>query len=165
LNLGHARYVARPDLADVVAKCGGDAQLHPGLTLTQIGLAEEAVPLQAGEAAELFAVLANGTQFCLRRTLQGTELSSEQVKEALDAAIQESCRLVSPNLLHRARELWSVALLGKRCIRRRCGRLRTIQLLRIPPQQSLSSIANASRFSFSYLYLSASASDPTRAIP
>lgn len=113
LNLGQARYFARPDLAEVVVECGGDAQLHPGLTLTQIALAEEAVPLQAGEAAELFAVLANGTQFCLRRTLQGTELSSEQVKEALDAAIQEPCRLVFPNLLHRARELWSVALLGK----------------------------------------------------
>lgn len=113
LNLGQARYLARPDLAEVVARCGGDAQLHPGFTLTQIALAEEAVPLRGGEAAELFAVLANGTQFCLRRTLQGVELSSEQVKEALDAAIQEPCRLLSPNLLHRARELWSVALLGK----------------------------------------------------
>lgn len=106
LNLGQARYVARPDLAEVVARCGGDTQLHPGLTLTQIALAEEAVPLQAGEAAELFAVLANGTQFCLRRTLQGTELSSEQVKEALDAAIQETveryrntyCTLVGPHV-------------------------------------------------------------------
>jgi hypothetical protein len=113
LNLGQARYSNRSDLAEVVNRCGGDAQLHPGLTLTQIALAEEAVPLQAGEAAELFGVLANGSQFCLRRTLQGTELSSEQVIEVLDVAIQEPCRLVSPNLLHRARELWSVALLDK----------------------------------------------------
>jgi GT2 family glycosyltransferase len=113
LNLGQARYSNRPDLAEVVARCGGDANLHAGLTLTQIALAEEAVPLQAGEAAELFAVLANGTQFCLRRNLQGAELDKEQVKAVLDAAIQEPFRLVSANLLHRARELWSVALLGK----------------------------------------------------
>ena len=80
--------------------------MHPGLTLTQLALAEEAVRLQPGEAAELFAVLANGTQFCLRRTLQGTELNSEQVKEALDAAIQEPveryrptcCTLVGPHV-------------------------------------------------------------------
>lgn len=113
LNLGQARYSNRPDLVEVVARCGGDANLHAGLSLTQIALAEEAVPLQGGEAAELFAVLANGTQFCLRRTLQGAELDSDQVKAVLDAAIQEPCRLVSANLLHRARELWSVALLGK----------------------------------------------------
>jgi hypothetical protein len=113
LNLGQARYSNRPDLVEVVARCGGDANLHAGLSLTQIALAEEALPLQSGEAAELFAVLANGTQFCLQRTLQVAELSTEQVKSVLDAAIQEPCRLVSANMLHRARELWSVALLGK----------------------------------------------------
>lgn len=101
LNLGQARYSARPDLAEVVARCGGDANLHPGFNLTQIAETEEAVPLQAGEAAELFAVLANGTQFCLRRTLQGTELTTEQIKEVLDVAIQEPCQLVSANLLYR----------------------------------------------------------------
>lgn len=113
LNLGQALYSHRPDLVDVVARCGGDANLDAGLTLTQIALTEEAVPLQSGEAAELFAVLANGSQFCLRRTLQGTELSTEQVKAVLDAAIQEPCRLASANLLYRARELWSIALLCK----------------------------------------------------
>jgi len=76
-------------------------------------MAEEAVPLQAGEAAELFAVLANGSQYCLRRTVQGGALSTTVIKEALDVAIQEPCRLVSANLLHRARELWSLALLSK----------------------------------------------------
>ncbi|MFM7642281.1 MAG: tetratricopeptide repeat protein, partial [Cyanobium sp.] len=69
LNLRQARYTNRPDLAEVVARCGGDTNLHAGFSLTQIALAEEAVPLQPGEAAELFAVLANGVQFCLRRTL------------------------------------------------------------------------------------------------
>lgn len=113
LNLGQARYSNRPDLAEVVSRCGGDANLHAGLTLTQIALTEEAVPLQGGEAAELFAVLCNGNQFCLRRTLQSTDLSTEQVKTVLEAAIQEPCRLVSANLLHRARELWSAVLLGK----------------------------------------------------
>ena len=113
LNLGQARYLGRPDLAEVLARCGGDANLHAGLSLTQIALAEEAVPMKAGAAAELFAVLANGTQFCLRRTLQGAELDTDQVKAVLDAAIQEPCRLVSANLLHRARELWSEDLLGK----------------------------------------------------
>jgi GT2 family glycosyltransferase len=113
LNLGQARYSNRPDLAEVVERCGGDASVHAGLSLTQIALAEEAVPLQGGEAAELFAVLCNGNQFCLRRTLQSTDLSTEQVKTVLDAAIQEPCRLVSANLLHRARELWSAVLLGK----------------------------------------------------
>jgi len=113
LNLGQARYSARPDLAEVVARCGGDANLHPGFNLTQIAETEEALPLQAGEAAELFAVLANGTQFCLRRTLQGTELSTEQIKEVLDVAIQEPCQLVSANLLYRARQLWNVVLLSK----------------------------------------------------
>lgn len=113
LNLGQARYSDRPDLAKVVERCGGNANLHAGFSLSQIALEKEAVPLQAGEAAELFAVLANGTQFCLRRMLQGTELSPEQVKDVVDTAIQEPCRLVSANLLHRARELWSVTLLGK----------------------------------------------------
>lgn len=113
LNLGQARYSHRPDLAEVVARCGGDAKLHAGLALTWIALAEEAEPLKAGEAAELFAVLANGAQFCLRRTLQGAELGTDQVKDVLDAAIEEPCRLVSANLLHRARELWSAVLLGK----------------------------------------------------
>lgn len=113
LNLGQARYSHRPDLVEVVARCGGDTNLDAGLTLTQIALADEAVPLQSGEAGELFTVLANGSQFCLRRTLQGTELSTEQVKAVLDAAIQEPCHLASANLLYRARELWSIALLGK----------------------------------------------------
>lgn len=113
LNLGQARYSNRPDLAEVVGRCGGDDNLHAGLTLTQIALAEEAVPLQGGEAAELFAVLANGSQFCLRRTLQSTVLSSDQVKAVLETAIQEPCRLVSANLLQRARELWSAALQAK----------------------------------------------------
>lgn len=113
LNLGQARYSNRPDLAEVLSRCGGNANLHAGLTLTQIALAEEAVPLQGGEAAELFVVLANGSQFCLRRTLQSTSLSSEQVREVLETAIQEPCRLVSANLLHRARGLWSAAVQGK----------------------------------------------------
>jgi len=113
LNLGQASYSNRPDLVEVVSRCGGDANLHAGLSLTQIALPEEAVPLQDGESAELFAVLANGTQLCLRRKLQGTEISSEQVREVLDAAIQEPCQLVFANLLHQARELWSVALHGK----------------------------------------------------
>lgn len=113
LHLGQARYGARPDLAEVVARCGGDADLHPGLRLTQIAMAEEAQALQAGEAAELFVVLATGSQFCLRRTLQGGDLSTTVIKEALDAALQEPCRLASANLLHRARELWSIALQRK----------------------------------------------------
>lgn len=113
LDLSSATYSARADLAEVVARCGGDPDLHPGLRLTQIAMAEEAVPLQPGEAAVLFAVLANGSQFCLRHSLQGGELSATAIKEALDVAIQEPCRLVSPNLLHRARELWSLALRSK----------------------------------------------------
>ncbi len=113
LDLGQTRYSARPDLAEVVARCGGDAELHPGLRLTQIAMAEEAVPLQAGEAAELFAVLANGSQFCLRRTVQGGDLSTTMIKETLDVAIQEPCRLVSANLLHRVREMWSLAMRSK----------------------------------------------------
>ena len=113
LDLGQAHYSARPDLAEVVARCGGDAELHPGLRLIQIAMAEEAVALQAGEAAELFAVLATGSQVCLRRTVQAADLSTSAIKEALDVAIQEPCRLVSANLLHRARELWSLALRSK----------------------------------------------------
>ncbi len=113
LDLGQARYSARPDLAEVVARCGGDPDLHCGLRLTQIAMAAEAVPLQAGEAAELFGVLANGSQFCLRRSMQGGDLSTTVIKEALDVAIQEPCRLVSANLLRRASELWSVALRSK----------------------------------------------------
>ncbi|MEB3352749.1 MAG: hypothetical protein VKM34_00720, partial [Cyanobacteriota bacterium] len=66
LNLGQARYTDRPDLAEVVARCGGGSGQHAGLALFQISLGEEAVPIQGGEAAELFAVLANGSQFCLR---------------------------------------------------------------------------------------------------
>ncbi|MFM7548690.1 MAG: glycosyltransferase family 2 protein [Cyanobacteriota bacterium] len=113
LNLGQARYTDRPDLSEVVARCGGDANQHSGLTLLQISLADEAVPLQGGEAAELFAVLANGSQFCLRRTLETTEVCTEQIKRVLDAAIQEPCRLVSANLLHRARAIWGAELLRK----------------------------------------------------
>jgi len=113
LDLGQARYSARPDLAEVVARCGGDAELNPGIRLTQIATAEEAVALQPGEVAELFVVLANGSQFCLRRAVQGGDLNSTVIREALDIAIQEPCRLVSANLLHRARELWSLALRSK----------------------------------------------------
>lgn len=113
LNLRQARYYNRPDLAQVVERCGGDPHLNAGLALTQIALGEEAIQLENGEVAVLFVVLANGTQFCLLRAIQGTDLSSEQVKAALDSAIQEPCKLVSPNLLHRARELWSSVLLAK----------------------------------------------------
>jgi GT2 family glycosyltransferase len=110
LNLGQARYSARPDLGDVLTRCGGDCNLHPGLRINQLSMPEEAIALQGGEAAELFVILSNGSQFCLRRTIQGCELSTAFIREALDAAIQEPCRLVSANLLHRARELWSTAL-------------------------------------------------------
>lgn len=113
LNLGQARYTDRPDLSDVMARCGGGSSQHAGLTLLQISLAEEAMPLKEGEAAELFAVLANGAQFCLRRTLEATDVSTEQIQRVLDAAIQEPNRLVSANLLHRARAIWSAELLAK----------------------------------------------------
>lgn len=113
LNMGEASYASRPDLAGVLQRCHASSDLHPGLRLQLLCTPEERQPLQAGEAAELFVVLNNGTQFCLRRILQRTALQTGQLKDVLDVAIANPTRLQSPMLLQRVRETWSQQLLQK----------------------------------------------------
>jgi tetratricopeptide (TPR) repeat protein len=113
LDLGQARYSQRSDLADVISRCGGSPDLHVGLELVLTSMGEERSHYQPGEALELFVVLANGDQFCLRQTLKASPLSADQFKGLLEVCIQEPCRLVSAGLLQRIRELWSGALLLK----------------------------------------------------
>ena len=113
LDLGQARYIQRTDLAEVFSRCGGAPDCHAGLELVLTSLGEERTAHQPGEALELFVVLANGDQFCLRQTLQASPLSTDQFKGLLDVCIQEPCRLVSAGLLQRIREIWSGALRHK----------------------------------------------------
>ncbi len=107
LNMGDASYFSRPDLASVLQRCHASGDLHPGLRLQLLNMPEERQALRAGEAAELFVVLNNGTQFCLRRTLQRTALQTDQLKEVLDVAISHPPQLQAPMLLERVREAWS----------------------------------------------------------
>jgi tetratricopeptide (TPR) repeat protein len=113
LDLGRARYSQRSDLAEVIRRCSGAPDLHAGLELALTSLGEERWAYQPGEALELFVVLANGDQFCLRQTLQASPLSADQFKGLLEVCIQEPCRLVSAGLLQRIREIWSGALRQK----------------------------------------------------
>ncbi len=113
LNLGEASYSSRPDLGEVLKRCHASDNLHPGLCLQVLSMAEETHPIQAGEAAELFVVLNNGNQFCLRQSIQGTALETGQLKSVVDVAISHSTRLQAPMLLHRVRETWSQQLLQK----------------------------------------------------
>ncbi|MCT0206132.1 glycosyltransferase family 2 protein [Synechococcus sp. CS-1332] len=113
LDMGEASYSSRPDLAAVLQRCHASGDLHPGLRLQILNMPEERHPLQAGEAAELFVVLNNGLQFCIRRTLQRTELQTDQLKEVLDVAISHPTHLQAPMLLKRVRETWSQQLLHK----------------------------------------------------
>lgn len=113
LDLGQARYSQRSDLGEVISRCGGAADLHAGLELALISLGEERWAYQPGEALELFVLLANGDQFCLRQSLQASPLSTDQFKGLLEVCIQEPCRLASAALLQRIREIWSGALRQK----------------------------------------------------
>lgn len=113
LNMGEASYSSRPDLANVLQRCHASSDLHPGLRLQLLNMPEERQELQAAEAAELFVVLNNGTQFCLRRMLQRTALQTEQLKNVLDVAITHPPRLQAPMLLQRVRETWSAQLQQK----------------------------------------------------
>ncbi|MEA5424475.1 glycosyltransferase [Synechococcus sp. CCY9202] len=113
LNLEEASYSSRPDLNDVVQRCHATSELHPGLRLQLVAMPEERVPLEPGEAADLFVVLNNGVQFCLRRSLQGTPLRTDQLKQVVDAAIAHPTRLQAPMLLQRVRDAWSQQLLAK----------------------------------------------------
>lgn len=113
LDLGKACYSARADLTEVIRRCGGSEDLHAGLRLMLVNTAEERAAFRGGEAAELFVVLASGEQFCLRRGVQGTPLTTARLKEMLDVTIQHPCRLVSPRLLERLRTAWSDQVAAK----------------------------------------------------
>lgn len=113
LDLGQARYSHRPDLAELIRRCGGTSDLDAGLELIQISLGDERFSYQPGEAAELFVLLANGEQFCLRRPIEIMDLQSDQIRSLLDTTIQEPCRLVSAGLLYRVRSLWSEWLVSR----------------------------------------------------
>jgi hypothetical protein len=113
LDLAQARYSHRPDLAALISRCGGASDLNAGLELNHISLGDERHPSQPGEAAELFVLLANGEQFCLRRGIEIMDLQSDQIRSLLDTTIQEPLRLVSAGLLYRVRSLWSEWLLSR----------------------------------------------------
>lgn len=106
LDLGAASYFSRPDLRDVQQSCGSPADHDAGLRLSRLFIADERSPLQAGEAAELFVVLHNGDQFCLRQLLQSLPLGTEQLKQVLNDAISDRCVLRSPAALARVRDAW-----------------------------------------------------------
>ncbi|MFZ4565798.1 MAG: glycosyltransferase [Prochlorococcaceae cyanobacterium] len=106
LDLGSASYFARPDLQAVMQRCGAPSDHDSGLRLSRLFIADERQPLQAGEAAELFVVLHNGEQFCLRQLLQSLPLSTDQLKQVLNDAISDQCVLRSPPALARVRDAW-----------------------------------------------------------
>jgi len=110
MDLGQARYSYRSDLSELISRCGGCADLHAGLELKLASMPEERSPHQPGEAAELFVVLANGDQLCMRQSIQVAALNVNQFKELLEVCLQAPCRLVSANLLNRTREIWSETL-------------------------------------------------------
>lgn len=105
-DLGTASYFGRPDLHDVIQRCGAPPEFDAGLRLSRLFIADERRPLQAGEAAELFVVLHNGEQFCLRQLLQSLPLSTDQLKQVLNDAISDQCVLRAPHSLARVRDAW-----------------------------------------------------------
>ncbi|MFM7230177.1 MAG: glycosyltransferase [Cyanobacteriota bacterium] len=106
-DLGSASYFARPDLQAVMQRCGAPPDQDPGLRLSRLFIGDERQPLQVGEAAELFVVLHNGEQFCLRQLLQVLPLTTDQLKQVLNDAISDQCVLRSPSALARVRDAWS----------------------------------------------------------
>ncbi|MFW6731902.1 MAG: glycosyltransferase family 2 protein [Synechococcus sp.] len=110
LDLNQVSASARPDLAEVLQRCGAGADHHPGLQLSRIHLGEALKPPAPGESAELFLVLRNGEQFCLRRPLAVAPLNTPQLKQVLDGAISDRCELQLPLVLQRVREVWSQQL-------------------------------------------------------
>ncbi|HBH73519.1 MAG TPA: hypothetical protein DDY43_08765 [Synechococcales bacterium UBA10510] len=107
LDLGQAQYRHRGDLAEVLQRCGAPADFDAGLKLAVAYHQEEAVPLDPGEAAELFVVLRNGDQFCLHRPMVAVSFDVPRFKGLLDAAISDRCSVESPGCLVRIREAWS----------------------------------------------------------
>jgi len=117
MDLGQARYSQRSDLSELINRCSGGANVNAGLDLKLASLPEESSPHQPGESAELFVVLTNGDQLCMRQSIQVANLNVNEFKELLDICIQAPCRLVSANLLHRTKEIWSQTLKRKLEIR------------------------------------------------
>lgn len=113
LNLAQAHYRHRDDLAEVMGRCGAPPEHDAGFTLTVVQGEESIHPLDPGEAAELFFVLRNGEQFCLRRTVSATALETAQLKGVLDGAISDQSELVAATALDQVREAWSRKLLGR----------------------------------------------------
>jgi GT2 family glycosyltransferase len=107
LDLGTISYFGRHDLLEVMQRCGAPPEFDAGLRLSRLFIADERTPLQAGEAAELFVVLHNGEQFCLRQLLQSLPLSTDQLKQVLNDAISNQCVLRAPATLARVRDAWS----------------------------------------------------------
>lgn len=124
LDLNQATYSSRPDLAEVLQRCGAGPDHHPGIELNRIALADARLAPVPGEAVELFLVLRSGEQFCLRRPLGVSPLSTPQLKQVLNGAISDKCELLLPQMLQRVRQVWSDQLarqLGRPAEHRRHG--------------------------------------------
>lgn len=107
LDLSLAKASARPDLAEVLRRCGAGPEHHPGLTYSVLVSGEGRRPPQPGEAVELFLVLRNGEQFCLRCPLQAAPLRTPELKQVINGAISDRCELMLPFVLQQVRQLWS----------------------------------------------------------
>jgi GT2 family glycosyltransferase len=107
LDLNQATYSTRPDLAEVLQRCGAGPDHLPGFVLNRIALADARVAPVAGETVELFLVLRSGEQFCLRRPLGVSPLGTPQLKQVIDVAISDQCDLRLPRMLQRVRQVWS----------------------------------------------------------
>lgn len=107
IDLGQAHYQHREDLAEVIMRCGAQASFDAGLKLSLTFHPEEATPLKPGEAAEIFVVLRNGEQFCIRRTFMAATFDVPRCKELINSMISSNCTVNSHGNLARIRNIWS----------------------------------------------------------
>ncbi len=107
LQITRAHYWARPDLGEVMARCGCAPGYEAGFSLALVLGPEERLRSHAGESMELLVVLRNGEQFLVRRVAVVSELSSAELKQAVDSVFSNSCELLAPEAAVKLRHAWS----------------------------------------------------------
>lgn len=107
LQIQRARHQARPDLGEVMARCGCAPGYEAGFSLALIEAPEERRPGVAGEGMELFVVLRSSEQFLVRRLPVISELSNVELKEAVGAVFSNQCELLAPEVAVKLRGAWS----------------------------------------------------------
>lgn len=122
LQITRASYRSRPDLGEVMARCGCASGYEAGFSLALIDGPEERRPSQVGEGMELFVVLRSGEQFLVRQVPVVSELSTAELKQAVETVFSKSCELVAPEAAVKLREAWSALVRQRMQVRQQVKR-------------------------------------------